>query len=124
VIVRLSHVGHVVRNVEEALGLYRKVFNASPSYFLNLPELGIRSALIPIGNNSIKLSEPLNPVGFVAKSLDKRGPGLYHICVVVHDLEDEVKRWEQRRVQLIKVDPPGVPFMSVWVHPKSTGRVR
>ena len=100
---RLSHVGIVVRNIEEALEVYTKVlgFNAPPAGIVTVPETGGKYALLPIGDNYIELIESTHPL--VSQYLEQRGEGLYHFVVEVDDIDAEVKSLNEKGVQVIEV---------------------
>ncbi len=122
-IVRFSHVGHAVRNIDEVIEMYERLFDLHPAYRLTIPELGLKNAMFPIGNNFLELIEPLDSTSFIAQFLDKRGPGLYHINLIVDDIDNEIRLLKERGAQLIIIEPPDLPFKNVWIHPSSTGGV-
>ena len=78
--IRAIHVA--VKDVEEAAKLYTDSFGLKVSKSETLPELGIRNALLPIGDAVIELIEPLDPQqGPVTKFLQSRGEGVYMIAL-------------------------------------------
>ncbi|MDO8491328.1 MAG: VOC family protein [Dehalococcoidia bacterium] len=88
---RLSHVGHLVRDIEEALALYAGFFDMHPSLVVDLPRAGARNAMLPIGDSFIDLLQPLGKEGPLAEALETRGEGFYHLCLAVDDLEAEAR---------------------------------
>lgn len=121
---RLSHVGHAVRNITEVSKVYFSTFELCPTYSAMLSGLGIRNAMLPIGKNFIELIEPIDPHGFVGKFLERRGQGLYHISLVVDDIEKEVDLLKTKGVRVIEIEPSSdFPYKNVWIHPQSTNGV-
>ena len=59
------------------------------------------------------------------KFLDKRGPGIHHICLEVEDLPGMLERLREHNVELIDQEPrPGAHgTMVAFVHPKSANGV-
>jgi methylmalonyl-CoA/ethylmalonyl-CoA epimerase len=61
----------------------------------------------------------------VARFLEKRGPGIHHMCFEVDDIEATLAQLREHNVQLINEQPQeghgGRKY--AFVHPKSTGGV-
>lgn len=74
---------------------------------------------------NIELLEPTHSESPIAKFLNKRGPGIHHICFRVQGIDEMVKRLKEKGVQLINEEPrPGAHNCRVvFIHPKSTGGV-
>lgn len=120
---RLSHVGVVVRNMEEALNVFTNIlgFPAPPAGVAIVPEMGVKSAMIPIGNNYIEIVESTDPNNMVSRVLQKRGEGLLHIAVEVDDVDAEVKSLRERGAVVMEQPPCGavVDYKSAFVMAKS-----
>ncbi|MCB0378190.1 MAG: methylmalonyl-CoA epimerase [Bdellovibrionales bacterium] len=73
----------------------------------------------------IELLKPTSEDSPIAKFMDKRGPGIHHICFRVQGIEDIAKRLKEAGVQLINEEPRmGAHHCKVvFIHPKSTGGV-
>ena len=110
-----------VKNVEEAAKTYKDNFGIEATSFNTLPDLGVKNALIPIGDAVIELLEPLNPQeGPVAKFLQNRGEGVYMAAFEVENIDSAVKSLQDKGVPLLNADPEsqarGIP---VFIHPKA-----
>ena len=110
-----------VNSVEEAVKDYAHNFGLKAYKTDTLPELGIKNAMLEIGDAVIEFIEPLEPgQGPVAKFLEKKGEGVYMTAMEVENLESAVKELKARGVPLINDDPEsrekGVP---VFIHPKA-----
>ena len=118
--VRAVHVA--VDNVEEAAKLYADNFGLEVSKSATLPALGIKNAILPIGDAIIELIEPLDPEqGPVAKFLQSRGGGVYMIALEVENIDSAVQSLQEKGVRLLSADAEsrakGIP---VFIHPKAT----
>jgi methylmalonyl-CoA/ethylmalonyl-CoA epimerase len=84
-----------------------------------------RVAMFPIGQTRIELLEPMGPGTPVAKFLDKRGPGIHHLCFEVDDIRAEMARLRGLGLRLTTEEPtPGAHGALVaWIHPGDTGGV-
>jgi methylmalonyl-CoA epimerase len=84
--------------------------------------LGIKNAILPIGDAVIELIEPLDQQqGPVAKFLQNRGEGVYMIALEVDDIDSAVQSLQDKGVRLLSADAEsrakGIP---VFIHPQST----
>ena len=110
-----------VNSVEAAAKDYENNFGIKAYKIDTLPEMGIKNALIRIGDAVIEFIEPLEPgQGPVAKFLEKRGEGVYMTAMEVEDLESAVKELRAKGIPLINDTPEareqGIP---VFIHPKA-----
>jgi methylmalonyl-CoA epimerase len=119
---KIDHVAIAVKNLDEALQLYNRLFGAKPSKIETIPQQGVKAALIPLGEGSeIELLEPIDPHSGVAKFLENRGEGIHHICLEVEDVDRELSILADKGVQLIdKQGRPGLAGKVGFLHPKST----
>ena len=118
--VRAVHIA--VNNVEEAASEYSEKLGLTVSRSGAMPEMGIKNAILPVGESVLELIEPLDPQqGALARFLQNRGEGVYMIALEVDDMESTVKSLQSKDVRLIDADPEarsrGGP---VFIHPKST----
>jgi len=119
---RIRAVHIAVNSVQEASSEYQSSFGLEVSRSGEVPALGIRNAIIPVGDAILELIEPLDPQqGPVARFLRDRGEGVYMMALEVEDLDSAVRMLQERGVRLIDADPEararGGP---VFIHPRST----
>ena len=121
---QLDHIGVAVRSLAETLPLYEllglKVLRRE-----HVPSEQVDVAFLDSGDCHIELLEPLSPESAIAKFIDKRGPGIHHLCLKVENLPELLQQLDAAGVQLIdKVPRPGANNKRVaFVHPKATGGV-
>ena len=116
-----NHVAIAVNNLDEVLGLFENLFGLKPSEIEEVPDQGVKAALIPVGSGEIELLEPIDPNGGVAKFLERRGEGIHHICLEVDNTDEELKSLADKGVDLIdKVGRKGLAGRVGFIHPKST----
>ena len=101
----IEHIGIAVRSIEEARGFYEALGLAVDS-IEEVPRGGVRVALIPCGETRIELLEPTSPDSPIAKFLEKRGPGIHHVCLA----SDAVERRRRARcaaagIELLRPEP-------------------
>ena len=76
-----------------------------------------------VGNGSeIELVKPTTADSGLARYLEKRGPGMHHVCLEVDDLAEIIARLKEKGFQLINEEPrtssDGCKY--AFIHPKST----
>lgn len=118
---KIHNVVIAVKNVEEAAKLYSNNFSLQVSKSVTRPDLGLRSALLPIGDSTIEFIEPLDPQqGPISKFLQIRGEGLYMIEFEVESIDSAIQSLSEKGVRLLGADPESRAKDSlVFIHPKS-----
>ena len=76
----LDHIGIAVRSIDEARALY-ETLGLEVEAIEEVPAEGVRVALIPCGASRIELLEPTTDSSPIARFLEKRGPGIHHLCL-------------------------------------------
>jgi len=120
---RLDHIGIAVKNLDEAIGLYRDVLGLKFEGTHVLAERGVKVAFFSIGDDAhVELLEPLNSESTIAKFLSSHGEGLHHIALNVDDIERALEEFKQKGIMLIDEKPKaGAEGKKIaFVHPKST----
>jgi len=120
---RLAHIGIAVRDLDAILPFYRDV--------LGLPETplddadGARIAGIAAGDALVELLEPSAADSPIARYVDRKGPGIHHVCFCVDDLDGTLAKAKAAGIALIDEHPRvGAEGKRIaFLHPKSTGGV-
>lgn len=120
----IEHVGVAVRSIAEARPLY-EALGLEVAAIEEVPQEGVRVALIPCGESRIELLEPTTPDSPVARFLERRGPGLHHLCLATDDVRGAGQRLRAAGVDLVRAEPTrGAAGCWVqFVHPRSAGGV-
>ncbi len=120
---RVAHIGIAVRSLDDTLSFYRDVLG------LPVTELddadGAHIAGLIAGESLVELLEPGRSPSLIGKFLEKRGPGIHHVCFSVEDLDATLARCRAAGVTLIDQSPRiGAEGKRIaFLHPKSTGGV-
>lgn len=120
---RIAHIGLAVRDVGAILPFYRDV--------LGLPEVplddadGARIRGLAAGESLVELLEAAEPGSPIARYLDKRGPGIHHVCFSVDDLDVTLARCRAASIRLIDEVPRiGAEGKRIaFLHPSATAGV-
>ncbi len=121
---KIEHIGIAVKSLEETSRFYRSL-GLICSGEEEVSEQKVRAAFFPIGEARIELLESTDSDGPIARFVEKKGPGLHHICVEVPDLEAALGTMQEEGYQLIDREPRiGAGGRKVaFVHPKASGGV-
>ena len=121
---KVDHIGIAVRSIEESRKMY-ETLGLSVSFIEDVPAEGVRVAMIECGETHIELLEPISDDSPVAKFLEKRGPGIHHICLGSDDVRGDDARLRAGGFEVLRPEPTrGAGGCWVqFVHPKSTGGV-
>lgn len=120
---RIAHIGIAVRDLDAILPFYRDI--------LGLPEVpldnadGARIAGFAAGESLVELLAPAEDPSPIARFLDKRGPGIHHICFNVDDLDAALARCRAAGLRLIDEQPRiGAEGKRIaFLHPSATAGV-
>ncbi|HKO15013.1 MAG TPA: methylmalonyl-CoA epimerase [Gemmatimonadaceae bacterium] len=119
----IAHVGIAVRHLDELLPFYRDVLGMTEVPLADSD--GAHIAGLTTGDSLVELLEAATPESPIARYLDKRGPGIHHICFAVDDLDATLDRCRAAGYRLIDERPrlgaEGKPI--AFLHPSSTGGV-
>jgi len=120
---RLAHIGIAVRSLETILPLYRDVLGLGDVPLDDAD--GARIAGLSAGDALVELLEPRLPDSPIAKFLEKRGPGIHHLCFAVPDLDAALARCRSAGLRLIDETPRlGAEGKRIaFLHPSSTAGV-
>lgn len=120
----IAHIGIAVRSIDEARAFWQAL-GLEIEEIEEVPQEGVRVAMIPCGTSRIELLEPTSDDSPVARFLETRGPGIHHICLASDDLDADDSRLRDSGARLLRERPTaGAGGTRVqFVHPKSAGGV-
>jgi methylmalonyl-CoA/ethylmalonyl-CoA epimerase len=124
-ILRVDHIAIVVPEMEAALDFWHTALGLPLSHTEEVPEQQTAVAMMPVGDSEVELVQPTTDTSGMARYMEKRGPGLHHICFEVDDLEATLAQLKEMGVRLINEEPViGAGGKRVaFVHPKSASGV-
>ncbi|MCD4748738.1 MAG: methylmalonyl-CoA epimerase [Thermoanaerobaculales bacterium] len=121
---KLDHIGIAVQSLAEGAAFY-EALGLAVGGTEEVSEQRVKVAFLQIGDTRLELLEPTSADSPIAKHLEKRGPGLHHLCVRVDDIEAVMAHLAGAGFRLLSDEPQvGAHGCRVcFVHPKSTGGV-
>lgn len=119
---QIDHIGIAVKDLDQQMKFYSDVLGLKCSGIEEVADQKVTVAMFPIGEVRIELLQPTAQDSPVAKFLEKKGEGIHHIAYLVNDLEGNLKRIEEKQVQLIdsKATVGAGGHKIAFLHPKAT----
>ena len=118
---RIDHIAVVVENLEAALAFWREALGMELDQTVEVPNENAIVAFLPAGDSEIELVKPTSADSGLGRYLEKRGPGMHHVCLEVEDIEGVMARLKEKGIELINETPRlaanGNKY--AFVHPKS-----
>ena len=122
---RIDHIAIAMPDLEAGMGFWADALGLPVERVEIVPDEGVEVAFLPVGESEVELLRPTDMESGVARFLDKRGPGLHHICFEVDDIVATLAQLKAAAVPLIneeaKIGSGGKQF--AFIHPKGTGGV-
>ncbi|NXH77703.1 MCEE protein, partial [Hydrobates tethys] len=118
---RLNHVAIAVPDLEKAQSLYKDVLGAQVSETVALPEHGVYTVFVELGNTKLELLHPLGEKSPIASFLQKnKTGGMHHICIEVDDIKAAMTELKKKKIRILSEEPKigahGKPV--IFLHPK------
>ncbi|NCF68438.1 MAG: methylmalonyl-CoA epimerase [Chloroflexi bacterium] len=124
-ITRIDHVAIVLPELTEGTSFWVDALGLPLEKIEEVPEQQVHIAMLPVGGAYIELLAPSEETSGVARYLQKKGPGLHHICLEVDDIEALLARLKQANIPLIdevpRIGSDGKKL--AFIHPKGSGGV-
>jgi methylmalonyl-CoA/ethylmalonyl-CoA epimerase len=122
---QIHHVAVVVDDMEKALAFWRDALGMALQELRDVPAEKSRVAFLPLPGSEVELVQPTTDDSGIARYLDRRGPGMHHLCLEVDDIEAMLSQLKEKGVRLINEDPrtaaDGKKY--AFIHPESTSGV-
>jgi methylmalonyl-CoA/ethylmalonyl-CoA epimerase len=121
----LDHVGIAVASLDDSLPRWETI-TASAAYGREIVDSqGVEVVFVGHGAGRVELLTPTRADSPIARFLERRGPGIHHICYRVADITVELDHFASQGFELIDREPrTGAHGHRVaFMHPKSAGGV-
>ncbi|MDH3744930.1 MAG: methylmalonyl-CoA epimerase [Acidobacteriota bacterium] len=120
----IDHIGIAVESIESARGFY-EALGLEVETIEEVPQEGVRVAIIPCGASRIELLEPTRDDSPIARFLDRRGPGMHHLCLSTGVIFEADEKLRAGGFRVLRDEPtPGAEGRRVqFIHPGSASGV-
>jgi len=120
---RVEHIAIAVNALGPSIDLLRNTFGLTLEYEEQIGQT--RLAMLPVGETYIELLEGQGPESGVTRWIGEKGPGLFHICFEVEDIDAALAELKQKGVGL-RDETPRIGHGGAriaFLDPASTGSV-
>ncbi len=119
---KINHIAIVVEDIDTALRFWQDGLGLEVTHVEDVPGQESIVAFMPTGDAEVELVKPTNEESGVARFLERRGPGMHHICFEVDDILAYIDRMKEHGIKLINDEPvigTGGKLIA-FIHPEST----
>lgn len=119
---RLNHVAIAVADLDAASAVYRDTLGASVSAPVAMPEHGVTTVFVDLGNTKVELLQPLGETSPIARFLERNpGGGMHHVCYEVDDIQAAARTLASQGARVLgdgepRIGAHGKPVL--FLHPK------
>ena len=120
---RVEHIAIAVNSLGQSIDLMRNTFGLVAEYEEQIGQT--RLAMLPVGETYIELLEGQGPESGVTRWIGEKGPGLFHICFEVEDIDGALAELKQKGITL-RDETPRIGHGGAriaFLDPSSTGNV-
>ena len=123
--IKIHHIAVAVDDFDAALAFWRDALGLALGGVEDVPEQEAQVAFLPVGDSHVELVKPTSDDSGMARFIQKRGPGIHHLCLEVVDIDAALEALKEKNIHLINETPlmreNGRRY--AFIHPKSTGGV-
>jgi methylmalonyl-CoA/ethylmalonyl-CoA epimerase len=118
----LDHVGIAVHSLDQAIPVWEVLSGGSRSPRDIVDTQGVEVVFLGSGPGRVELLAPTRPDSPVARFLERRGPGMHHLCYRVAHLESALTDFAARGYDLVDREPRLGAFghRVAFLHPRSS----
>lgn len=103
---KIDHIGIAVKNLEDALNMYKRVYGLDAIKIETHEDIKVKIAFIPIGEVLIELLEATEPgAGRIGQFLEEKGEGFHHIALRVESINRAMEKLKQINIPLRDKEP-------------------
>lgn len=121
----LHHIGIAVPSLEAAIPLWTSFVGSDRLRTDIDTDQGVEVTFVETGAGGIELLAPIREDSVIARFLERRGPGLHHVCFEVEDLRRSIANLSAAGFSFTEAEPRIGAFghRIAFIHPRSAGGV-
>jgi len=121
----LDHVGIAVTSLEEAIPVWTALLQATAEGREVVADQQVEVVFVGSGAGRIELLAPTGPGSTITRFLERRGPGLHHVCYRVPDIREALQAHLAAGLEAIDREPRrgAHDHLVAFLHPRTTGGV-
>jgi methylmalonyl-CoA/ethylmalonyl-CoA epimerase len=122
-ITRIDHVAFATESVEPAAERFLTLLGLGVSHREQVADQQVDAAMVTVGDSCVEIVAPMAGDAPLRRFLERRGPGLHHLCLEVADLPEALDELARAGAELIDARPRiGARGRRIaFVHPRALG---
>ena len=124
-IIGIEHIGIAVEDLNASSSFWGDILRIVRTHTERVETEGVNTTIYDTGKGKIELLDSLDKNSPIHKFLQKRGPGIHHICLEVDDISNAIKELKDLNIEILN-DKPHIGaegYKIVFIHPRSTDGV-
>jgi methylmalonyl-CoA/ethylmalonyl-CoA epimerase len=124
-IIGIEHIGIAVNDLNTSSSFWENILNIVHTHTEDIESEGVSTKIFDTGKGKIELLDSLDKNSPIHKFLQKRGPGIHHICLEVDNINNAISELKKFKIDILN-DSPSIGaegYKIVFIHPRSTGGV-
>ena len=124
-ILGIEHIGVAVSDLNQASSFWGNVLKILHTHTEDVRSEQVSTKIYDTNKGKIELLSPLSTNSIIEKFINKKGPGIHHICLEVDDVYQSIIELKDAGIEVLN-DTPKIGaegFKVVFIHPKSTDGV-
>ena len=101
----LDHVGIAVRDLDDAVAWYQRMFGALVVHRERIESDGVDEALVKVADSYIQLLQPFTDDSPLAKYMEQKGEGLHHVGYRVTNCAEVLEHVEAEGARVVDEHP-------------------
>ena len=124
-ILGIEHLGIAVEDLAQDSPFWKHVLNMDHVSTEVVADQGVTTDIYDTGKGKVELLEATNLDSPIVKFLEKRGPGIHHVCFEVDNVTIAIKELKENKISIIGDDYSigAEGYKVAFIHPRSTGGV-
>jgi len=124
-ILGIEHIGIAVENQKDTASFWCEILQIVHTHTERVESEGVNTEIFDTGKGKIELLNSISEDSPIRKFLEKRGPGIHHICLEVDNINQAIIELKNSNIEILNDEPSigAEGFKIVFIHPKATGGV-
>ena len=124
-IIGIEHIGIAVNDLNTSSSFWENILNIVHTHTEDVESEGVSTKIFDTGKGKVELLDSLGENSPIHKFLQKKGPGIHHICLEVDNINEAISELKNSKIDILN-DSPSIGaegYKIVFIHPRSTGGV-
>ncbi len=102
---RIEHVAIATDDLQEVMEMFENKLGLKLEYQEDFPQYKTQIAMYPVGETYLEILQGTAESSDVSKWIERRGQGLYHICLEVEDIDGALAELKGKGVAFLSEEP-------------------